>query len=269
MPAGCLPAFANLKLPKPDSDRLLARSCSSAGHTNLSQLKNLRTFVSTGDYTNAMPRTARIVVPGVAHHIMQWGTNGQNVFQTQGDRKVYLELLRVNCKAAGVSLLGYCLMPNHVHLVAVPEDATGLAVAMRRANGRYSQYFNARKLRSGHVWQNRFYSCRLARTHLLKTLAFVERNPVRAGLSERAEDFEWSSAAAHLSGHDPSRLLDLGFWLEAGGAEVWKGMLQQDEGEDFRFDLRRATNGGKALGASELEAQLLKPRVKARRRMAA
>jgi putative transposase len=235
--------------------------------------EKMRHLLSPGDYTIAMPRQARIVVPGVAHHIVQWGTNRQAVFQTQGDRKVYLELLRVNCKAAGVSLLSYCLMPNHIHLVAVPENTTALAVAMARTNGRYSQYFNARKLRSGHVWHNRFFSCQLARTHLLAAIAFVERNPVRAGLSERAEDFEWSSAAAHLSGQDPSRTLDLGFWQEAGGAEVWTGMLRQDEGEAFRFDLRRATTGGKSFGASELEAQLLKPMVmpkaKGRRRIAA
>jgi len=67
------------------------------------------------------------------------------------------------------------------------------------------------------LWQNRFYTCPLEWTHLWIALAYVERNPIRAGLSERAEEFEWSSAAADMSGKDPSRMLDLDFWREVGG----------------------------------------------------
>ena len=62
--------------------------------------------------------------------------------------------------------------------------------------------------------------------HLWNALAYVERNPVRAGLSERAEEFEWSSAAAHLKGKDPSRMLDLDFWREAGGGGFWTELLR-------------------------------------------
>ncbi len=203
-----------------------------------------------------MPRVARIVIPGIPHHVTQRGTNRQTVFLSQADRKVYLELLRENCRQTGVSILGYCLMPNHIHLVAVPQEELALAVVLRRTHGRYAQYFNARKQRCGHLWQNRFYSCPLERAHLWNALRYVERNPVRARLSEKPEEFEWSSAAAHLTGKDSSRMLDMDFWRELGGEAFWLDLLGQDEGEAFRMDLRRATYAGKALGSKEFRAEL-------------
>jgi putative transposase len=75
-----------------------------------------------------MPRQARIVYPGVAHHVTQCGTNRQKIFYSQRDRKVYLDLLRHNCELSGVRILAYCLMLNHIHLVCVPESEEALAV---------------------------------------------------------------------------------------------------------------------------------------------
>ena len=98
-----------------------------------------------------MPRTARIVVPGVAHHVTQRGTGRQIVFYTRRDRQVYLGLLKEHSEKAGLSVLAYCLMPNHVHLVVVPNEEDALAVALRGTHGRYAQYLNARRQRSGHL----------------------------------------------------------------------------------------------------------------------
>lgn len=203
-----------------------------------------------------MPRVARIVIPGIPHHVTQRGTNRQTVFLSQADRKVYLELLRENCGQTGVRVLSYCLMPNHIHLVAVPQEEHGLAVVLRRTHGRYAQYFNARKQRCGHLWQNRFYSCPLERAHLWNALSYVERNPVRARMTVRPEEFEWSSAAAHLTGKDRSRMLGMDFWREVGGEVFWADLLGQDEGERFRTDFRRATYAGKALGSKEFGGEL-------------
>lgn len=197
-------------------------------------------------------------MPGVAHHVTQRGTNRQVVFLSQSDRKVYLDLLRENAKTAGVSILAYCLMPNHIHLIAEPIEELALATMLRRVHGRYSQYFNARKQRSGHLWQNRFYSCPLERAHLWNALAYVERNPVRAGLVKRVEDFAWSSAASHLNGRDTSRALDMEFWKEVGGAPFWEVLLRQEEPESWRRDLRRATFAGKALGSEDFLAMVRK-----------
>jgi len=158
-----------------------------------------------------MPRVSRRIVPGFPHHITQRGTNRQSVFYTKQDRRVYLELLRENSGMANVRILAYCLMFNHIHLVALPKELESLAVCLRRTHGRYAQYLNARRLRCGHLWQNRFYSCPMDNEHLWTALKYVELNPVRAGLAEKPEDFAWSSAAAHRSGKDSTRILDMDF----------------------------------------------------------
>jgi putative transposase len=98
-----------------------------------------------------MPRNARSLVPGVPYHVTQRGTGRQKVFFSIQDRKVYLDLLRQNLADAGVRLLAYCLMTNHIHAVVTPERGDSLAVLFRRVHGRYAQYLNARMRCSGHL----------------------------------------------------------------------------------------------------------------------
>ncbi len=129
-----------------------------------------------------MPRNPRCVLPGEAYHITQRGTDRQTVFRTIGDREVYLDLIRENIQDAGVRILSYALMTNHIHFVATANSGDGLAVLFRRANGRYAQYFNARCGRTGHLWQARFHSCLLSAQHLEVALRYVEFNPVRAAM---------------------------------------------------------------------------------------
>jgi putative transposase len=131
----------------------------------------------------------------VAHHITQRGTDRQLVFRTRMDRPVYLGLLRDQARLTDLPVLAYCLMNNHIHLIAVPLEGAQLAEVMQRVHGRYAQYFNARRTRCGRLWQNCFSSCALGPAHLWTALRYVELNPVRAGMVERAEDFEWSSRA--------------------------------------------------------------------------
>jgi len=207
-----------------------------------------------------MPRIARVVVPGVAHHVTQRGTGRQHVFYTRRDRQVYLRLLKQNCEGCGVRILAYCLMPNHVHLALVPEDEDSLAVALRRVHGRYAQYLNARRQRCGHLWQSRFYSCPMDDSHLWTALQYVERNPVRAGLVESPERYEWSSASAHLGGRDKWNLLDMDFWAHSGGVENWALLLGQPEESKLLKALRKATYAGAPFGSSEFVDQTQKLR---------
>jgi putative transposase len=93
------------------------------------------------------------------HHLTQRGNARQYILNRDEDRAVYLKLLRENIEVYNVSLLGYCLMSNHVHLIAVPTLPDGLALACRNAHGRYAAYWNAIHGASGHAWQGRFYSC--------------------------------------------------------------------------------------------------------------
>ena len=110
-------------------------------------------------YFVVMARLARIVAVNVAHHVTQRGNARQSILAADSERLVYLQLLRQYVELHGLSLLGYCLMSNHVHLVVVPRKAEALALALKQTHGRYASYWNAAHRSSGHVWQGRFYSC--------------------------------------------------------------------------------------------------------------
>ena len=173
-----------------------------------------------------MPRNARCIVPGTAYHVTQRGTNRQAVFFSKSDRLAYLRLLQENLGPADVRLLAWCLMSNHVHLILSPGQEDSLEVLLRRVHGRYAQMLNVRRLRTGHLWQNRFFSCPLSETHLRRVLAYVELNPVRAGIVAQPAEYEWSSAGVHLGlTSDRLKLVDQAFWRELGAVDGWRALL--------------------------------------------
>jgi putative transposase len=132
-----------------------------------------------------MPRQRRAVIPNCPHHITQRGNNRRSIFFSDGDREVYLSLLKEYALEYGVEILRYCLMTNHVHVIAIPTASSGLAKAFGRTHNDYARWLNIRHRESGHVWQNRFFSCPIESHYLWAVLAYVERNPVRAGLVSR------------------------------------------------------------------------------------
>jgi len=129
-----------------------------------------------------MARIARVVLAETPHHVTQRGVDRQAVFFSDADRHVYLELVQHSAQHFRMRLVGYCLMSNHVHWIVIPGQADSLAKAFGEAHGRYAHYANALRNRSGHFWQNRFFSCALEANHLWAALRYVERNPLRAGL---------------------------------------------------------------------------------------
>ena len=183
------------------------------------------------------------------YHITQRGTNRQRVFFSDGDRSLYLRLIRERQDAAEVSVLSYCLMSNHVHLVVVPERLDSLACLFGYVNGRYAQALNIRKGRSGHLWQARYFSCVMSEQHLWVGLRYVEENPCRAGLAPTPQEYPWSSAAVHLLGvRDRRRVLDLDFWRRAGGVDTWQEMFRADDMVDRVTELRKCTYSGRPFG---------------------
>ena len=111
------------------------------------------------------------------------------------------------------------------------------------------QMVNARRLRSGHLWQNRFFSCPLSTTHLRRVFAYVERNPVRAGLVAEAGQYQWSSAPIHLGlVRDRLQLADVEAWRQQGGAEAWRSLLAAPEEASSVRLLRRCTYAGRPFG---------------------
>jgi len=203
-----------------------------------------------------MPRVARIVIPGCPHHVTQRGNNRQEVFFVDDDRRAYLEILREQSERFGLAVSGYCLMTNHVHLIATPAGPESLARAVGRTHWLYTQYVNRLHGRSGHLWQNRFYSCALDEGHFWKAMAYVERNPVRARLVRRPRRWPWSSAAAHCGEADNTGLLDVEAWKDLLAGADWREVLRERLEEADVAALRHATGRGRPLGSDRFLAKL-------------
>lgn len=205
-----------------------------------------------------MPRTARIVIPDIPHHITQRGNNRQDVFFVDDDRRVYLSLLKEQSQKFGLEILGWCLMTNHIHLIARPTNEESLAKAVGRTHLRYTQYINRFHKRCGHLWQNRFYSCPLGREHFWQALLYVEQNPVRAKLARRAWQYPWSSSKAHVDKADPDELLDMAYWKKISARFDWKNGLQRVQTKEQINLIQRNTHTGRPLASDAFISKLEK-----------
>ena len=152
-----------------------------------------------------MARMARAVAPGFPpHHITQRGNRRQQTVFSDQDFKAYLALIAEWCENYRVEIWAYCLMPNHIHLIAVPETKDGLNLAVGEAHRRYTRMINFRECWRGHLWQGRFASFIMEERYLLACTRYIEYNSVRAGLVKCPEDWKWSSAGAHMDETDDS-----------------------------------------------------------------
>lgn len=145
-----------------------------------------------------MARLARVVLPGYPHHITQRGVRAMDIFWSEDDRLEYLHQVAEQGKKHGVVYVSWCLMTNHVHLVAVPEKPTSLARGIGEAHRRYARAVNLRDQKRGHLFQERFSSCPTDERHFIASVRYAERNPVRARMVELPWDYEWSSAAFRI-----------------------------------------------------------------------
>jgi putative transposase len=138
------------------------------------------------------------VIPGIHHHIIQRGNRRQPVFFSDNDKKYYLDCLRLHAKPAGIEIWAYCLMDNHIHLIAVPKNETSFADGFSESQKRYSRMINFRENWRGHLWDGRFKSYPLNEIHLHAAIRYVERNPVRAKMVKCPWEYPWSSAKVHI-----------------------------------------------------------------------
>ena len=207
-----------------------------------------------------MAREARIVIPGLPHHVTQRGNRRLPVFFSDADYESYRALLAEFCGRAGTAVWAYCLMPNHVHLILVPDNADGLRASLGEAHRRYTRRINRREDWRGHLWQERFHSFPMDEAWLLACARYVVLNPVRAGLVKDAADWPWSSAGAHLTGQDDDLVTVAGLAERVGD---WRAFLEQSLEEVALDRLRRHGMNGRALGGAafmaEWEAKLGRP----------
>lgn len=211
-----------------------------------------------------MPRIPRPVFRGVPHHVTQRGNRREDVFFSDGDRATYLGWLAHYCARFRVEVLAYCLMTNHVHLVAVPECETALEKVFRPLHTRYAQRINRARGWAGHLWQGRFFSSALDDCYLWSAIRYVERNPVRAGIVRWAEDYRWSSARAHCQLTGDYVLTKDAAWInQLSSIAAWSEWLTEPDEQEQLAVLRQHAERGLPCGTEgfvrSLELQVGQP----------
>ena len=205
-----------------------------------------------------MTRIARLVIPGLPHHVTQRGNRRAQTFFEEGDYRLYRDLLAEAARKAGSKIWCYCLMPNHVHIIITPGDEDGLSRTVGDAHRRYTGYINARMRVTGHLWQGRFGSVVMDEAHLFHAVRYVSLNPVRAGLVKKAKDWKWSSVRAHLCGRDVELVSVKAILQRYGNFSDFLG-TQLDGGDDEAFKtLRQSETTGRPMGSCDWLKELEK-----------
>lgn len=193
-----------------------------------------------------MPRIARAVARGLPHHITQRGNYRQVIFRRDADYLQYLEWLREYSKRYALEIWAYCLMSNHIHFVCVPGEEDSLARTFNLLHMRYAQSVHRRRRTTGHLWQGRFYSTILDEAHAYAAVRYVERNPVRAGMVQKAEDYRWSSAREHVKGFSDGLVSkECYLWDQI---RDWKRYLQEEEDSTIIQKIRKCSLTGRPCG---------------------
>jgi putative transposase len=207
-------------------------------------------------------RLPRLTVPGYPHHLIQRGNNRQTVFTDPTDYRRMLEYLGECAPRYGVAIHAYVLMSNHFHLLATPQDGSGLSSMMQSLGRRYVRIFNERHKRSGTLWEGRYKATVIdSERYLIACMAYIELNPVRAGMAPHAADYPWSSYA-HQTGirHDPLITPHSLYWAlgntpfsrEAAYRQVVESGLGKEQIDDFT----QAALKGWALGGEDFALEL-------------
>ena len=197
-----------------------------------------------------MPRMARVVIPGLPHHVVQRGVRSMDIFYSDHDRKSYLQLIADGISRAGVSVWAWCLMTNHVHFLMVPESEKSLALSLKEATRRHARNINEREGARGHLFQERFYSYPVQTDkHLTAVARYIEQNPVKANIVLNPELYQWSSASfnAGKKTSDPltkERKLDQAFG-------TWKEVLHSSNRRKEDEEIEHHLKTGRPYGSNE------------------
>ncbi len=210
-----------------------------------------------------MARRPRIIIPGLAHHFTHRGNNRQSIFDTDNDRLLFLQLLAKYSERYELEIWGYCLMPNHYHLIAVPQYPEAPALTFNRLHADYARFLNIHRNASGHLWQTRFFATAMAPAYTWRALAYVERNPVRAGIVPAAQLFRWSSAPARLGLTAPPKWLTLNPWRTEWNDKDWNTLLADAPSEPALSSLlHTSTTTGRPLGTTAPPRSPGRPRIR-------
>ncbi len=209
-----------------------------------------------------MARLPRLTLPGYPHHVIQRGNNRQDIFAANGDRQFLLNLIAENAEKFGVAIHAYVLMSNHFHLLATPDTSEGLPSLMQAVGRRYVRLFNDAHGRTGTLWEGRYKSTLIQTDrYLLACMAYIDLNPVRAGIASAPEEYAWSSYG-HYAGLrvDPLvtphpliwQLGNTPFSREAAYVDLVRAGISDEQ----KRELTQSALSGWALGGADFVAQL-------------
>jgi putative transposase len=207
-----------------------------------------------------MPRQSRLVVPGVAMHVIQRGNNRNACFLARSDYLVYQLHLQELARKFACLVHAYCLMTNHVHLLVTPLSEDGCIGLMRELGQRYVQYFNRRQGRTGTLWEGRYRSCLVeSARYVLACYRYIELNPVRAGMVQRPDEYEWSSHAGNTGRYSDSLLSPHAELLALGSSQAYAGLFDQTFDAALLREIRESTNAGYPLGSEAFKCAVVAP----------
>ncbi len=227
-------------------------------NTNLSIYKKIiknkikKKIINNHYVINQMARIARVVVPGIGHHITQRGVRSMNIFRGVEDKKYYIKLLSELSLQEGLEIHAYCLMDNHIHLLAVPKTESSLRKAIGETHRLYTRKINFEQKVRGHLFQERFFSCPLSESHYIATARYIERNPVRAKMCRQAWDYKFSSAKYHVGQILTDPLLAKKDWYFS--SKEWQEFLLQESAETDA--IRKCTKTGRPIGDKQFIKKL-------------
>ncbi len=197
-----------------------------------------------------MPRLARTVFPHLPHHITQRGNRREDVFFDAEDREVYLQWLQHYTREHNVEVAAYCLMTNHIHLVLIPSTEDGLHLVLKPLHMRYAQRLNRARQQQGHIWQGRYFSSALDGDYFQSAVRYVERNPIRARMVRKAENYQWSSARGHCGLAADPLLPDKPRWRKDwDDITNWSKWLAEPDEAEVLLILRRNAMMGLPCGS--------------------
>ncbi len=205
-----------------------------------------------------MARLARLVVPRLPHLVTQRGHRRAQVLFEDEDYQLYRNLLAQAARKAGSQILCYCLMPDHVHIIIMPNEEDGLRRTFADAHRRYTGYVNVRRRVTGPLWGGRFGSVVMDKEYLSHAVRYVLLNPVRAGLVKRPQDWKWSSASAHLAGHDDELVNVRKVLKRYGDFQEYLGTNPETNDDEACKRLRQCETTGRPLGSGDWLKQLEK-----------
>lgn len=193
-----------------------------------------------------MARQARITLDYTPHHITQRGNRGEPIFFEKGDFQAYLDILTEQCERFDVKIASYCLMPNQIHLLAIPKEGALLARAIGETHRRYTNMINKRNDWRGHLFQDRFFSYVCDEEHSLRALRFIESMPITSGIAPKPESYLWSSAKNRIKLIADPRLMVLPHF---SSIHNWEDFLNRPMDEDELKTVQTHLQTGRPRGS--------------------